>query len=72
MNWNAVKGNWTLVRGTATLPWVRPAHDPICVIDRRHGLLTGKIRMAYDAASPLTEEPLREFVGPHRPTDPGL
>lgn len=76
MNWNVVKGNWTLVRKTTQLPWGRLAHDPIGVPgyrhDHRHNLLTGKIRIAYDAANQLAEEQLKEFVGPHRPTGPGL
>jgi uncharacterized protein YjbJ (UPF0337 family) len=64
MNWNAVKGNWTLVRGNTKLQWGRLAHDPLSMIGR-HNPLTGKIQQAYGTANQMTEEQLKEFVGPH-------
>lgn len=66
MNWDTVKGNWTLVRGNTKLQWGKLSGDQLIKMAGKHDHLTGKIQKTYDANKQVMEEQLKEFVGPHK------
>lgn len=66
MNWDATKGNWTLLKGNMKLHWGTLTDDHLSKIAGRHDRLTGKIQKAYAATKQATDETDKEFVGPPR------
>jgi uncharacterized protein YjbJ (UPF0337 family) len=72
MNWDTVKGNWTLVKGDAELQWGKLTHDHLSTIAGRHDQLAGKIQKTYGAAKQAAEEQVKEFVGPHKDPNPRI
>ena len=72
MNWDTVKGNWTPVKGNTKLQLSKPNQDHLRNIAGRQDPLTGEIQKIYGDEKQLTEEQLREFVGPHKNTRPGI
>jgi len=44
MNWNAVEGNWKLIKGKAKVKWGRMTGDPFSVIAGRQEQMTGRIQ----------------------------
>lgn len=72
MNWEAVKGNWTLVRGNVKLQCGKLAQYPLSMIAGRRDPSTGKIQKTCGDTKQLTQEQLQEFVGPHKHQGPGV
>jgi uncharacterized protein YjbJ (UPF0337 family) len=66
MNWGTVKGNWTLVRGTAKLQWGKLSGDQRTRMAGRHDHPTGEIQKTCGANQQVMEEQRKEFVGPHK------
>ena len=52
MNWEAVKGSWTQLRGRIRMQWGKLTDDQLDVIEGRRDLLLGKLQEAYG----VTEE----------------
>ena len=52
MNWDAVKGSWTQLRGRIRMQWGKLTDDQLDVIEGRRDLLLGKLQEAYG----VTEE----------------
>jgi uncharacterized protein YjbJ (UPF0337 family) len=52
MNWEAVKGNWTQLRGRIRMQWGKLTDDQLDVIEGRRDLLLGKLQESYG----VTEE----------------
>ena len=47
MNWDAIKGNWTQLRGRILMQWGKLTDDQLDVIEGRRELLLGKLQEAY-------------------------
>lgn len=47
MNWNAVEGNWKLIKGKAKVKWARMTGDPFSVIAGRQEQMTERIQKKY-------------------------
>jgi uncharacterized protein YjbJ (UPF0337 family) len=52
MNWGALKGNWTQLRGRIRMQWGKLTDDQLDVIEGRRDLLLGKLQETYG----VTEE----------------
>ncbi len=52
MNWDALKGNWTQLRGRIRMQWGKITDDQLDVIEGRRDLLLGKLQESYG----VTEE----------------
>ena len=52
MNWDAIKGNWTQLRGRIRMQWGKLTDDQLDVIEGRRDLLLGKLQETYG----VTEE----------------
>ena len=52
MNWDAVKGSWTQLRGRIRMQWGKLTDDQLDVIEGRRDLLLGKLQETYG----VTEE----------------
>jgi uncharacterized protein YjbJ (UPF0337 family) len=52
MNWGALKGQWTQLRGRIRMQWGRLTDDPLDVIEGRRDVLLGKLQETYG----VTEE----------------
>ncbi|HET7202356.1 MAG TPA: CsbD family protein [Steroidobacteraceae bacterium] len=52
MNWEALKGSWTQLRGRIRMQWGRLTDDQLDVIEGRRDLLLGKLQETYG----VTEE----------------
>jgi uncharacterized protein YjbJ (UPF0337 family) len=52
MNWDAIKGSWTQLRGRIRMQWGKLTDDQLDVIEGRRDLLLGKLQETYG----VTEE----------------
>ena len=59
MNWEALKGNWTQLRGRIRMQWGRLTDDQLDVIEGRREMLLGKLQEAYG----MTEQQAEQQVG---------
>ena len=66
MNWDTVKGNWTLFKGNMKLQWGKLTHDHLSKIAGRRDQLTGKMQKTYGAARQVVEKQVKESVGPRK------
>ncbi len=72
MNWDTVKGNWTLFKGNMKVQWGNLTHDHLSKIAGRHNQLTGRIQKAYSATKRATEKHAKEFAGLPKHQGPGI
>ena len=72
MNWNIVKGNWTLFKGTVKVQWGKLTHDHLGKIAGQRDRLTGKIQKTCSATKQVTQEQGKKFAGPPRGHGPRI
>lgn len=56
MNWEALKGNWTQLRGRIRMQWGRLTDDQLDVIEGRREMLLGKLQEAYGMTEQQAEQ----------------
>jgi uncharacterized protein YjbJ (UPF0337 family) len=47
VNWDAIKGNWTQLRGRVRMQWGKLTDDQLDVIEGRREVLLGQLQQAY-------------------------
>jgi len=47
MNWDAIKGNWTQLRGRVRMQWGKLTDDQLDVIEGRREVLLGQLQETY-------------------------
>lgn len=78
MNWDALKGNWTQLRGRIRMQWGKLTDDQLNVIEGRREVLLGKLQDAYGISAEEADRQVRAWedaepaeVAATRATQPG-
>ena len=67
MKWDAIKSNWTQLRGRIRMQWGKLTDDQLDVIEGRRDLLLGKLQETYG----VTEEEADAQVAAWENAEPG-
>lgn len=61
MNWDAIKGNWTQLRGRVRMQWGKLSDDQLGVIEGRREVLLGKLQEAYGVTAEEADRQVAEW-----------
>ena len=62
MNWDQIKGKWTVVRGKVKERWGKLTDDDLDVIEGQKEQLAGKIQQHYGLVKEEAEKQVKEFA----------
>jgi uncharacterized protein YjbJ (UPF0337 family) len=61
MNWEAIKGSWTQLRGRLRMRWGKFTDDQLDVIEGRREMLLGKLQEAYGMTEQQAEQQVSDW-----------
>jgi uncharacterized protein YjbJ (UPF0337 family) len=61
MNWDQIKGKWTVYKGQIKQRWGKLTDDDLDVIAGKRDVLAGKLQQLYGIAKEQAERDLKEF-----------
>ena len=70
MNWDALKGNWTQLRGRVRMQWGKLTDDQLDVIAGKRDQLAGKIQETYGITKDEAEQQIKSFEESNKDDSP--
>lgn len=61
MNWDQIKGKWSVYKGEIKQRWGKLTDDDLKVIEGKRDVLAGKIQERYGIAKEQVETEIKEF-----------